>query len=176
MRMHAIVLILSLLVAGAAAERPAAQETLNDAQVMALFDEANTTDIWVARLALGRAQSADVRKLAEMVIADHEAVQHMARELAKKLKVAATPPSSDTSATTLARAIRELQGKSGAEFDRAYLAHELAFHRTAIDVVRGTLLPAATHPELKALLNNVLGGFEHHLAETRTVAVQLGVK
>ena len=175
MRTQASALILSLVGAGATAERPAVQ-TLNDAQVMALFDEANTTDIWVARLAVGRAQSADVRRLAEMVIADHEAVQHMARELAKKLKVAATPPSGDASATTLATTIEQLQGKSGAEFDRAYLAHELAFHRKAIDVVRGTLLPAATHAELKTLLTNVLGGFEHHLAGTRAMADQLGVK
>ena len=176
MRTRAIVLILSLVVTGTMAKRAAAQGALNDAQIMALFDEANTTDIWVARLALGRAQSVDVRKLAEMVIADHEGVQQMARELARKLKVAATPPTNDASATALAAAIQQLQGKSGAEFDRAYLAHELTFHRTAIAVVRGTLVPAAKHAELKALLTNVLGGFEHHLAETRTVADKLGVK
>lgn len=34
-------------------------------------------------------------------------------------------------------------------FDRAYIAHELAFHPSAIDAVTGTLLPAAQNPELK---------------------------
>ena len=152
------------------------QSRLDDGQILALFDEANTVDIWTARLAVSRSQSADVRRLASMVIADHEAVQHSARELAKKLHITPTPPADDTSAEALAAAVKELQSKGSAEFDRAYLAHELAFHRSAIDAVRGTLLPAARNVELKALLKNVLGGFEHHLAETRRVAGALGVR
>jgi putative membrane protein len=166
--------ILALMAATAA--RLHAQTQLNDAQVMALFDEANAADIWTARLAIGKAQSAEVRKLAEMVIADHEAVQQMARELARTLKLAATPPADDASASALATAIQQLQGKSGSAFDRAYLGHELSFHRSAVDAVRGTLLPAAKNPEVKALLTKVLAGFEHHLAETRSVAERLGVK
>jgi putative membrane protein len=111
-----------------------------------------------------------------MVIADHEGVQHMARELAKKINVTAAPPADDRSVDALATAIEELRAKSGGEFDRVYIAHELAFHRSAIDAVKGTLLPAARNQELKALLTNVLAGFEHHLAATRTVADSLGVR
>ena len=159
----------------AAAARPTAG-TLNDGQVFALFDEANTADIWTARLAMSRSRSADVRELASMVIADHEGVQHAARELAKKLRVTVTPPAQDDSAARLAETIQALSARTGADFDRAYLAHELAFHRAAIDAVRGTLLPAAGDAELKALLTNVLGGFEHHLDETRRVAEKLGVR
>ncbi|HVQ15620.1 MAG TPA: DUF4142 domain-containing protein [Vicinamibacterales bacterium] len=159
----------------AAAHAPA-QGTLNDGHVLALFDEANTADIWTARLAMAKSQSAEVRKLATMVIADHEAVQHMARELAKKLGMIVTPPAGDESAGALAAAIKELQSKSSAEFDRAYIAHELSFHRSAIDAIKGTLLPAATNREVKALLENVLNGFEHHLQETRRVADAIGVR
>lgn len=152
------------------------QERLNDGQVLALFDEANTADIWTARLALSKSRSDDVRRLASMVIDDHEAVQHAARELAKRAGLRATPPADDQSAGAMAAAVRELQSKPDRDFDRAYLAHELAFHRSAIDAVRGTLLPAATNAELKALLTEVLGGFENHLAETRRVAEALGVR
>ena len=81
-----------LAVVMVAAHDVRARSTLDDGQVFALFDEANTTDIWTARLAMAKSQSADVRRLASMVIADHEAVQHRARELAKKLGVIATPP------------------------------------------------------------------------------------
>ena len=77
------------------------QSRLDDGQILALFDEANTVDIWTARLAMSRSQSADVRRLASMVIADHEAVQHSARELAKKLHITPTPPADDTSAEAL---------------------------------------------------------------------------
>src|SRR5262245_29262433 len=75
MRTRTTVLILTLILSPAMLQRPAAQGPLNDAEVMALFDEANTTDIWLARLALGRAQSTDVHRLADMVVADHEGVQ-----------------------------------------------------------------------------------------------------
>jgi putative membrane protein len=165
------------LVAGViAAGEVGAQGTLDDGQVFALFDEANTADIWTARLALAKTRSAGVRQLASMVVADHESVQHMARELAKKLRVTVAPPPGDTSAEALAAALKALQSKTDGEFDRAYLAHELSFHRAAIDAVRGTLLPAAKNAELRALLQNVLGGFEHHLAETRRVADAMGVR
>ena len=153
-----------------------AQRPLDDGQVLALFDEANTSDIWTARVAMSKSQSADVRRLASMVIADHEAVQHAARELAKKLRVTASPPAHDENAAALAAAVKELLSREGAEFDRAYIAHELTFHRSAIDAVRNTLLPAATNIEIKALLKDALGGFEHHLMETRRVADKLGVR
>ena len=52
----------------------------------------------------------------------------------------------------------------------------LALFDEAKDAVRRTLLPAATNAELKALLTEVLGGFENHLAETRRVAEALGVR
>ena len=81
-----------------------------------------------------------------------------------------TPPTSGQ------RGSRCLQSRPDGEFDRAYRAHELAFHRSAVDAIRGTLLPAATNAELKALFTKVLGGFEHHLAETRRVADACGVR
>lgn len=166
----------ALVWAAAIPAHSSAQTMLNEGQVFALFDEANTTDIWTARVAMARAQNPAVKELAAMVIADHEAVQQMARDLAKKVRITAAPPASDESAGMLATSIKSLQGKSGAEFDRAYLTHELAFHTAAIDAVKNTLLPSAKNEELKALLSKVLGGFEHHLAETRTVAATLGVK
>jgi putative membrane protein len=156
---------------------PFAQHAMmTDGQVLALFDEANTADIWTGRLAFSKARSTEVRNLGAMVIADHEAVQQMARELAKKQRISATPPANDDSAKALAASVALLQSKSGDEFDRAYLAHELKFHRDAIAAVKSTLLPAASNEELKALLTTVLAGFEHHLAETRRVADALGVK
>jgi putative membrane protein len=43
----------------------------------------------------------------------------------------------------------ELKEKSGNEFDRAYAAHEVAFHQAVLDAVKGTLLPAIQNAELK---------------------------
>lgn len=149
---------------------------LNDATILAIFDQANGADIATARLGFKKGHSNEVKALARMVATDHEAVQQMGRELARKLNVIPAPPDNDTSAEAHAKAIAALQSKSGTDFDAAYLRHEIAFHASVIDAVKGTLLPAAENEELRALIKKVLPGFEHHLAATKEAARKLGVK
>ncbi len=149
---------------------------LDDATIFAIFDQANAADIWTGRLGLKHGHSQEVRALARMVATDHEAVQQMGRDLAKKLGVVPVPPGNDTSAENQAKTVALLQSKSGEEFDKAYLQHEIKFHQSVIDAIRGTLLPAIENDEFRALVNKVLPGFEHHLAETRSAATKLGIK
>src|SRR5215813_13090480 len=73
-----------------------AASKLDDATIFAIFDEANSTDIAIARLGVKKAQSADVRELARSVADDHEQVQEMTRTLAKKLNIVPRPPDNDT--------------------------------------------------------------------------------
>lgn len=153
-----------------------AEPTLDDATIFAIFDQANTTDIWIGRIGAKYGHSQEVRALGKMVATGHEAVQQMGRDLAKKLDIVPTPPPKDTSAADQAKAIAQLQAKSGAEFDHAYLLHEIAFHQSVIDSVKGVLLPAVKNSEFKALLTKMVPGFEHHLMETKAVAAKLGVK
>lgn len=153
-----------------------AADGLDDATILAIFDQANAADIWTARLGVKRAHSSEVRDLARMVATDHEAVQHMGREMAKKMGVIPTPPDNDASAEAQAKAIAILQTKSGREFDQAYLRHEIAFHQSVITAVKNVLLPSIRNVELRELVVKVLPGFEHHLAATKEVAAKLGVK
>jgi putative membrane protein len=149
---------------------------LDDATILSIFDQANAADISTARLGVKLGQSAEVRNLAKMVATDHETVQQMGRDLARKIGVIPTPPDHDGSLEAQAKAFAVLQSKSGAEFDHAYLRHEIAFHQSVIDAVKGTLLLAIANAEFKALVQKVLPGFEHHLAATKEAARQLGVK
>jgi putative membrane protein len=149
---------------------------LNDAVIFAIFDNANMADIRTGRLGLKKGASPEVQALAKMVIADHEAVQQMGRDLAKKLGVVPVPPDDDGGLEAEAKAFVALQSKSGREFDVAYLRHEIAFHQSVIDAINTTLLPGISNTEFKALVLKVLPGFQHHLAETKAVAEKLGVK
>ena len=152
-----------------------AAAALDDATILAIFDQANAADIVTGRLGAKYGASAEVRALARMVATDHVAVQQMGRDLAKKLGLMPTPPDNDTSAADCARTVALLQSKTGAEFDKAYLQHEVAFHQSVVDAIKGTLLPAIKNHELRTLMQTVLPGFEHHLAATKAVAVKLGV-
>lgn len=153
-----------------------AAETLDDAAIFAIFDETNTADVWAGRIAVKKAHSEEVRELGKMVATDHEAVQQMWRDLAKKLGIIPAPPHNDATAAKLAKSVALLQSKSGAEFDKIYLQHEIVFHQSVIDAIKGTLLPAIQNAEFRALVKQALPAFEQHLAETRAVAKKFGVK
>ncbi len=148
---------------------------LDDATILAIFDQANSVDVYTGRLGAKYGYSEEVRALGRMVATDHAAVQQMGRDLAKKLNIVPTPPDNDKSVVDHANTVSHLQSKSGAEFDRAYLKHEIAFHQSVINVLRGTLLPAIKNSELKKLVKDVLPGFELHLAATKAAAKKLRV-
>lgn len=166
----------TLLIMGCMTTHVFAQTKLDDATIFAIFDQANMSDVWVGRIGAKKGYTEEVRTLAKMVATDHEAVEQMGRDLAKKLGVIPTPPENDSSAANLAKTVKMLQSKAGAEFDKAYLRHELAFHQSVITAIESTLLPAAQHEDLKALINKVLPGLVHHLAETKAVAAKLGIR
>lgn len=171
----------SLIVAGFTAlivfssNKVVADGKLDDATILAIFDQANAVDISTGWLGAKYGQSKEIRDLGKMVATDHIAVQQMGRELANKLNIIPTPPDNDASAADHAKTVALLQSKSGAEFDKAYLQHEIAFHQSVIDAVKGTLLPAIGNAEFISLIKKVLPGFEHHLTETKAVAKKLGV-
>jgi putative membrane protein len=142
---------------------PAAGQALDDPTIVAIFDAANTADIETGALAAKRAQSKEVREYGAMIAHDHEAVRQLGRDLAKKLGVTPTPPAGDTSAKTQAEVMAALRAKHGAEFDRALLQHEVAFHTSVIDAIQTTLLPAIQNKELKALVEKVAPAFQAHL-------------
>ena len=121
----------AVLVAGAAST-PA---PLDDATIVAIFDAANTADIETGTLAVERGQSQEVRDYGAMLVRDHKAVRQMGRDLAKKLGVTPTPPADDPGARAHAEALATLRKVPAAEFDQAFLAHEVSFHQGVIDAV-----------------------------------------
>lgn len=153
-----------------------AEAKLDDATIFAIFDEANTSDVWAGRIAVKKAHSEEVRALGKMVAQDHEGVQQAWRDLAKQLGIIPSPPEKDMSAEKLAQMVALLQSKSGAEFDKVYLQHELAFHQSVIDAIKSTLLPAIQNERFRALVNQALPAFEMHLAHTKMVAKELGIE
>ena len=149
---------------------------LDDTTILAIFDQANSVDIYTGQLGAKYGHSEEVRALGKMVATDHVAVQQMGRELAKKLNILPTPPDNDTSVADQAKTVSLLRSKAGSGFDKAYLQHEIAFHQSVIEAVKVRLLPSIRNNELKKLVNDVLPGFEHHLAVTKSVARKLGVE
>jgi putative membrane protein len=157
-----------------AAESPS--PALDDATIVAIFDNANTADIETGNLAAQRGHSVEVRQFGTMLARDHEMVRRQGRDLAKKLGLVPTPPANDQSAQNQAALIRRLQSLSGAEFDRVFLQHEADFHRDVIAAIETTLLPAIKNQELKALVVKVAPAFKAHMQMAQNLGKRLAVK
>jgi putative membrane protein len=152
---------------------PSAPPTLDDPTIVAIFDAANTYDIETGRLALEKSRNQGVRDLAQQFVNDHQAVRQQGRDLAAKLGVTPTPPKQFDLAAVHAKAMKELGAKSGAEFDKAYVAHEIAFHQAVLDAVKATLLPAIKNAELKAFIEKVGPAFHGHHEAARQLQKKL---
>jgi len=144
--------------------RPAAAQAakLDDPTIVAIFDAANTWDIETGNIAVKKGSTKDVREFGAMLVRDHSAVRGQGRDLAKKLGVTPTPPKDFAMAKDHYAAVKKLNGLSGAAFDRAFLEHEVAYHKAVIAAINSTLLPALQNQEVKALVIKVAPAFKAH--------------
>jgi putative membrane protein len=135
---------------------------LDDPTIVAIFDYANTQDIETGELGAKKGSTKSVRDFGAMLARDHKAVRKQGRDLAKKLGVTPTPPAGDYSARDHAAVMKKLERLDGAEFDKAFLENEVAYHDAVIGAVQKTLLPAIQNAELKDLVVKVAPAFVAH--------------
>ncbi len=143
--------------------QPAKPAALDDPTIVAIFDAANTWDMETGRLAIKRGSTKEIREFGAMLERDHLGVRTMGRDLAAKLHVTPTPPKPFAMATDHAAAMRTLRASKVSAFDRAFLTHEVAYHKAVIDAVTTTLLPALHNAEVKALVTKVAPAFQAHM-------------
>ena len=142
-----------------------------DPQIAHIAYTADNIDIAAGKQALARSHNKSVRGFAQEMVRDHTAVNDKALALVKKLHV--TPEANPTSAgltkqakTTLAR----LSHLKGHAFDRAYVANEVAYHKTVNGALESTLIPSAHNADLKSLLETGLTLFREHQKHAENLA------
>jgi putative membrane protein len=153
--------------------KPAAA-ALNDAQIAHVAVTANSADSAAGVLAKQKGTAKSVKDFGQTMINDHSAVNKQAVALAKKLNV--TPEDNDVSKSLKSDAdanMSNLQGKSGADFDKAYIDHEVTMHQTVLDALDKTLIPGAQNAELKALLTKVRPSIAAHLERAKSIQTAL---
>lgn len=160
--------------AGATAAPAAAPAAPSDAQIAHIAVTANSIDSATGAVALEKGTSAAVKDFAQSMVNDHGAVNKQAVALVTKLGV--TPEDNETSRSLQSAASEArtgLQGKSGADFDRAYIDHEVTYHQTVLDALDRTLIPNAQNAELKALLEQVRPNVAGHLERAKGIQSSL---
>ena len=152
----------------------ASAQAINDAQIASIVVTANQVDIDAGKLAAATSSNPEVKKFAQLMVTDHTGVNKQAVALVTKLKV--TPEDNDVSKSLKSGAdasTSNLQGKSGADFDKGYIDNEVTYHQSVLDALDKTLIPGAQNAELKSLLEQVRPQIAAHLARAKSVQTGL---
>ena len=149
-------------------------QSVTDAQIAAIVVTANQVDIDAGKLAGFMAAEPEVKTFGQQMVADHMGVNNQATTLVTKLKV--TPEENPTSQSLKSggdKNIANLNGLTGAAFDKAYIDHEVTYHQAVINAIDKTLIPSAKNAELKALLVKVRPAFVAHLEHAKMIQSSL---
>jgi len=164
----AIAAAFSLAGAAAWAQAP------NDAQIAHIAYTAGVVDVAAGKQALSISHNKDVLAFAQEMVRDHAAVNDQALALVKKLGV--TPQDNPTSqglAKGGADKLKELGALKGVAFDKAYVANEVAYHKTVNGALATILIPSAKNGELKGLLQTGLKLFREHQTHAEHLALSV---
>jgi putative membrane protein len=159
-----------MAVAGAAM----AADGPNDAQIAHIAYTAGNIDVAAGKQALAKSHNKAVREFASEMVRDHAAVNDKALALVKELKV--TPEDNATSKALTKGAeeeMKKLAALNGAAFDKAYVANEIAYHKTVNSALKSTLIPSADNAKLKSLLETGLTLFTEHQHHAEHLATEL---
>ena len=68
----------------------------------------------------------------------------------------------------------DLQGKTGSDFDRAFVQHEIDDHQSNIDKIEKQILPSIQNEQVKSYLQKTVTEMQSHLSSLKQVQQQLG--
>jgi putative membrane protein len=159
-----------MAVAGAAM----AADGPNDAQIAHIAYTAGNIDVAAGKQALAKSHNKAGRQFASEMVRDHAAVNDKALALVKELKV--TPEDNATSKALNKAAdeeMKKLAALNGAAFDKAYVANEIAYHKTVNGALKSTLIPSADNAQLKSLLETGLTLFSEHQHHAEHLAAEM---
>lgn len=127
---------------------------------------ANLYEIEAGRIAAQRAQSAEVKALAQMFVEDHTQI---GRNMASTLKTSGlgiVPP--DHLDAHYEALIQQLEAASAGDFDRIYLHQQLTAHAQALRLMDG-YAAHGDQPALRALASKTAPIIRRHLNEVRRI-------
>lgn len=139
-----------------------------DAEFVDKAGLAGKSEVQAGQLAGERSATPDVRAFAKRMVDDHGRLNEALRELAERKGVPVQ------AAQIVDPEVEALRGKSGRDFDVAYLAAAgPAAHRKAIRLFEDEAR-SGRDPDLRAFAERALLMLRQHLAQARAVAHEVG--
>ena len=147
-----------------------------DANVAATLSMSDSAEILPSQVAQQKAQNAQVRDYAQMMVRDHGMLEDSLLALTRRIGLTPAPDAMSRQLKTQADSVtRALQAQTGAAFDQAYMQWMVLSHQTALNAVDQQLLPAIQNPELKnAVQQQVRPMIQQHLQQAQQIQSSLG--
>jgi putative membrane protein len=154
----------------------ASATVMTDANVAAVAHAANMDEIQTSQVALQRSQNAQVRQFAQMMITEHTAVDQQMMQMLQARNMTPQPNAPAQAAMQATRAtVASLSARSGMDFDRAYMTHQVNAHRWTLTSLDQTLIPSTRDPEMKAFLTTrVRPAVAMHLETAQRINASMG--
>jgi putative membrane protein len=148
--------------------------TFTDEQITAVTNAANTGEVDQAKEAVKKAKSGKVKTFAQHMITDHGAAFKQQTDIEKKANI--TPQDNDTSRQIQSDGrtiLSQIQGATGADFDRQYIDAQVKEHQSVLDALDNKLIPAAKNADLKSFLQKTRDKVADHLKMAKDIQSSL---
>lgn len=143
-------------------------------QVVAIVTTADSVQVAVSELGADKADSPEVKEFARMIIRDHNASRLQAQQLFTRMGLQPQEhPTSRQFVEAGEGALASLEERSGAEFDREFMAFQVAQHEALLAALDDTLIPTATDREMETLLRSTRTAVAAHLEQARQLQAGL---
>ena len=132
-------------------------QSLNDHQIAEIMEEANEAEIDAAKLAKDDAKNGEVKEFAKQMVKDHSKANDELKTLAASKNI--TLPSAPNEEKQKAAA--DLGGKSGSDFDKAYISQMKKDHDQTVKLFEDAQKDVKD-AELKAFIDKTLPVIKAH--------------
>jgi putative membrane protein len=141
-----------------------------ESDIAGIVMTANEGEVQQGNAATARATSPEVRAFAQMMVSDHTSAMNTARDVFSRNAI--TPGENDTTRTlrdTSQRTVSNLNTYNGTAFDRTYMQSQVDVHQWLLTSLDTALIPSATHPEVRSLLQTQRASVATHLDRARQI-------
>lgn len=150
-----------------------APNTLSDANIVYILDNANMLDSAAGAVAATKGTNSEVRDFGKRMMRDHHSLRQQGQDLAKKLNVTPAAPPNDDSKTQLDNTMKTLNGAAkGKDFDKAYIDNEVQYHQAVLQTATSAMAQAQ-NAELKNLIQKAAPAIQAHLDMAQAIQKKL---
>jgi putative membrane protein len=137
---------------------------------------ANQAEVQGGQQAAQSAQSPDVKQFAQRMVSDHQQNDQQLQQLAQTMGAPLQGDEFQKEQQDAQKHMQKVQGKTGAEFDKAYMSMMVDDHRKDVKEVEKAAKDAHKHhqAQLASFLDQTHSKMQQHLQEAQRIEKSLG--